>query len=241
MRRYRRLTGDSFIVQLSDGTQVSVPSWMLDSNDRLLLGLQGTMSEFELSLLRQRARQACEQKVERGHLMWEVPVGLVRTDEHRFELTPDRQVRQAVAGVFRKFRELGASRQTALWYGDHAILLPQARPGTSGREVDWVLPTESRVRRILKNPSYAGALGYGRTAAKTAIVDGRVKQAGRRCKPQEEWKVLILDNHPGYISWEEYQKNQESTWLPNRDGQDLASSQRGERALRPEVVELPWK
>lgn len=178
-------------------------------NDRLLLGLQGTMSEFELSLLRQRARQAFEQKVERGHVMWEVPVGFVRTEEDRAEMTPDRQVRQAVAGVFRKFRELGSARQTALWYRDHQVLLPQARVGTAGREVDWALPTESRIRQILKNPSYAGVLGYGRTVAKTTIVEGRVKQAGRRRKPQDEWKVLILNNHPGYISWEDYQKNQE--------------------------------
>jgi DNA invertase Pin-like site-specific DNA recombinase len=134
-------------------------------NDRLLLGLQGTMSEFELSLLRQRARQAFEQKVQRGHVLWEVPAGFVRTDEDRLEMTPDKQVRQAVAGVFPKFRELGSARQAALWYRDHQVLLPQVRPGSSGREVAWALPTESRIRQMLKNPSYAGVLGYGRTAA----------------------------------------------------------------------------
>lgn len=203
------------------------------TNDRLLLGLQGTMSEFELSLLRQRARQAFEQKVQRGHILWEVPVGFVRTDEDRLEMTPDKQVRQAVAGVFPKFRELGSARQAALWYRDHQIPLPQVRPGNSGREVDWALPTESRIRQMLKNPNYAGVLGYGRTAAKIVIADGRAKQAGRHRKPPEEWKVLILDNHPGYISWEEYRKNQQilEANLAMRDGQAGGAAKGGSALL----------
>ena len=80
-----------------------------DINDRLLLGLQGTMSEFELSLFRQRARQAFEQKVGRGHALWEVAAGFVRTEDDRMEKSPDRRVQEVVAGVFRKFRELGSA------------------------------------------------------------------------------------------------------------------------------------
>ncbi len=166
------------------------------------------MSEFELSLFRQRARQAFEQKVQRGHVLWEVPVGFVRTGDDRCEQTPDRQVQQALTGVFRKFRELGSARQTALWYHDAQMLLPQVRPGTAGAEVVWALPTESRVRQILKNPCYAGALVHGRTTVKTVIKDGRTLQRGRRRQPQEHWKVLLLDNHAGYISWEDFQLNQ---------------------------------
>ena len=132
-------------------------------NDRFVLGLQGTMSEFELSLFRQRARQAFEQKVQRGHVLWEVAVGFVRTEENRCEQTPDRQVQQAITGVFRRFRALGSARQTAIWYRDAQMLLPQAIPGTAGAKVSWALPTESRVRQILKNPCYAGALVHGRT------------------------------------------------------------------------------
>jgi DNA invertase Pin-like site-specific DNA recombinase len=177
-------------------------------NDRLVLGLQGTMSEFELSLFRQRARQAFEQKVLRGHVLWEVAVGFVRTEEDRCQQTPDRQVQQAITAVFRKFRELGSARQTAIWYCDTQMLLPQTRPGTAGGEVVWASATESRVRQILKNPCYAGALAHGRTTVKTVIADGRPRQTGRRRKPQEQWKVLLLDNHSGYISWEEFQENQ---------------------------------
>jgi DNA invertase Pin-like site-specific DNA recombinase len=177
-------------------------------NDRLVLGLQGTMSEFELSLFRQRARLAFEQKAQRGHAMWEVPVGFVRTEDDRCEQIPDRQVQQAVAGVFRKFHELGTARQTTLWYRDQNIPLPQVQPGTSGRGITWALASLSRVRQMLKNPCYAGALVYGRTATKTAIVEGRSHHTGRTRKSQEQWRLLLLDNHVGYISWDDYQRIQ---------------------------------
>src|SRR5207253_10014969 len=83
-------------------------------NDRLVLGLKGTMSEFELGLLRQRAREAFEQKVKRGFALWEVPVGFVRSEEGRIEKTPDRQVQQAIVSVFRKFQQLGSARQATI-------------------------------------------------------------------------------------------------------------------------------
>jgi excisionase family DNA binding protein len=178
-----------------------------DVNDRLVLGLQGTMSEFELALFRQRARQAFEQKVGRGHAMWEVPAGFVRTDDDRMEKTPDRRVQEAVAGVFRRFRELGGARQTMLWYRDENVLVPQVVAGPCGREVVWRLPTLSRIRQMLTNPTYAGVLAYGRTATKTVVEQGRARQAGRRRKPRDQWKVLILDNHAGYIDWEDFQSH----------------------------------
>ncbi|MGD2141679.1 MAG: recombinase family protein [Burkholderiales bacterium] len=177
-------------------------------NDRLLLGLKGTMSEFELGLLRQRAREAFEQKAQRGHALWELPVGFVRTEEHRIEKTPDREVQQAIEGVFRKFIELGSARQTTLWYWDEELLLPHVVPGTAGREVVWRRPTAHRVNQILKNPCYAGAFAYGRTAAQTVVRDGRARQSNRQRKPPSQWKILILDAHPGYIRWEDYQRNQ---------------------------------
>lgn len=177
-------------------------------NDRLLLGLKGTMSEFELGLLRQRAREAFEQKVQRGHALWELPVGFVRTEEHRIEKTPDREVQRAIEGVFSKFVELGSARQTTLWYWHEELLLPHVIPGTAGREVAWRRPTGHRVNQILKNPCYAGAFAYGRTAAQTVVREGRARQGSRRRKPQSQWKVLILDAHTGYISWEDYLRNQ---------------------------------
>lgn len=177
-------------------------------NDRLLLGLQGTMSEFELSLFRQRARLAFEQKIQRGHVLWEVPVGFVRSEDDRLEKIADRRVQEAIVGVFRKFRELGSARQTMLWYRDENVVLPRVVSATCGREVTWALPSEGRIRQLLINPTYAGVFSYGRTTAKTVVEQGRARQTGRQRKSREQWKVLILDNHAGYISWEEFQANQ---------------------------------
>jgi excisionase family DNA binding protein len=177
-------------------------------NDRLLLGLKGTMSEFELSLFRQRAREAFEMKVAAGHAMWEVPVGFTRDELDRVEKIADRQVQSAIEGVFKKFRELRSARQTALWYRDQKIPLPEVVRGTRSREFNWRLPTETRIRQIIKNPCYAGALAYGRTEAKITVDDGRARKSStRNFKPQEKWKVLLRENHDGYISWQAYEEN----------------------------------
>jgi DNA invertase Pin-like site-specific DNA recombinase len=177
-------------------------------NDRLLLGLKGTMSEFELSLMRQRAREAFEMKVAAGHAMWEMPVGFVRDEDDRIEKIADRQVQAAIESVFTKFRELGSARQTVLWFRDNKIPLPEVVGGTRGREVIWRLPSQSRIQRILKNPCYAGALAYGKTEAKITMDDGRARKSSTRSrKPQEKWKVLLLDNHDGYTTWPEFQEN----------------------------------
>lgn len=178
-------------------------------NDRLVLGMKGSMAEYELGLMRQRARQAFEDKIRRGHWMWEVPVGYVRTDDDRVEKSPDLQVQQAITGVFHKFRELGSARQATLWYRDEQLPLPEVQPATAGHEIVWRLPTGHRINQILINPCYAGALAYGRTEAKTVIEDGRARQTTRRKKPRDQWRILRLDNHPGYLSWDEFLSNQQ--------------------------------
>jgi excisionase family DNA binding protein len=203
-------------------------------NDRLLLGLKGSMAEFELGLLRQRARQAFEGKVRRGHALWEMPVGLVRNEEDRVEKIADRQVQEAIGGVFRKFRELGSARQTLLWYRDEQIPLPEVGPGTRGHAIVWRLPTAHRIYQILRNPCYAGALAYGRTAAKTVVQDGRArKSTSRRRQPQEQWKVLLLDNHAGYITWDEYLENQQvlESNQARRGGTTRGAAKRGPALL----------
>jgi DNA invertase Pin-like site-specific DNA recombinase len=127
-------------------------------NDRLVLGMKGSMAEYELGLLRQRAREAFEQKIRRGHGMWEVPVGFVRTEDHRLEKSADRQVQQALDGMVKKFRELGSARQTMLWYRDAQLPWPEVHPGTAGHDILWQLPRGHRIHQILTNPCYAGAL-----------------------------------------------------------------------------------
>ena len=178
-------------------------------NDRLVLGLKGTMSEFELNLMRQRAREAFEQKVRRGFALWELPVGFIRTEENRIEKTPDRQVQQAITAIFEKFLQFGSARQATIWFREERIPLPHVKPGTAGQEMVWSLPSGGRLRQVLRNPCYAGVFAYGKTASRTVIEDGRARQVSRSKKPQSEWKVLLPDHHPGYISWEEYVKIQQ--------------------------------
>jgi DNA invertase Pin-like site-specific DNA recombinase len=121
-------------------------------NDRLLLGLKGTMSEFEISLLRQRAMEARRQKVGRGLVLTQVPVGYVRTEDEGIEKTPDRQIQEAIAGIFRKFRELGSVRQVLLWYRDEKLLIPALSRESGYRKMVWIEPIYPRIFGILKNP-----------------------------------------------------------------------------------------
>jgi DNA invertase Pin-like site-specific DNA recombinase len=176
-------------------------------NDRLLLGLKGTMSEFELSLFRQRAREALEQKIRRGHALWELPVGFVRADDNQVQKSPDRQVQHAIDIVFTKFRELGSARQTMLYFRDEQILLPEVVRGTNGTEIVWRLPCQSRIYQILRNPCYAGALVYGRTGNRPIAIDKRPRGVLRGRQPMEKWKVLLRDHHEGYVTWEQYLHN----------------------------------
>ena len=177
-------------------------------NDRLLLGLKGSMAEFELGLLRQRAQEALRQMIARGETLWEVAVGYVRTNENHVEMIPDRQVQEAIRGVFAKFREFGTARQVLLWYRQEKIPLPCLKKGDSENAVVWRLPVYSQILKFLQNPTYAGAFVHGRTKSKTKMRDGRARKTRGHRVPMEEWDVLIRDHHPGYITWEEYLRNQ---------------------------------
>lgn len=177
-------------------------------NDRLLLGLKGNFAEFELGLLRQRAQAARRQKIQKGAVLWNVPVGFVRTEEDTVELIPDRQVQEALRGVFAKFRELGSARQVLLWYREEQLALPETTPGTAGRDIVWRLPCNGRIRQILKNPCYAGAFAFGQRGSKTVVHEGRARTSHGHKKPLAQWDILILEHHPGYINWEEFLHNQ---------------------------------
>jgi DNA invertase Pin-like site-specific DNA recombinase len=177
-------------------------------NDRLLLGLKGSMAEFELGLLRQRAQEALRQMIARGEVLWEVAVGYVRTADNDIEMIADCQVQQAISGVFAKFRELGTARQVLLWYRQEKIPLPYIEKGDSGDEIAWRLPIYNQILKLLQNPIYAGAFVHGRTKTKTVMRDGRARKTHGHRVPMDEWDVLIRDHHPGYISWEDYLQNQ---------------------------------
>lgn len=177
-------------------------------NDRLLLGLKGTMSEFELGLLRQRAREAMRQMVERGEVLTGVPVGYERTADNRCEMTPDRQVQEAIRSVFAKFEELGSARQVCLWCREEGMLLPNRQNGRNA-EVFWRPAVYRRILSMLKNPIYAGTFAYGRTRTKTTLVEGRARKQTGFAVPQAEWQVVLHDHHPGYICWPQFLRNQE--------------------------------
>ena len=162
------------------------------------------MSEFELSLFRQRAREAFVQKVRRGCVMWEVPIGFIRTADERVEKSADRQIQAAIESVFHKFRELGSARQTMLYFRDEQIRLPEVVRGTAGQEVVWRLPTDSRIRQILRNPQYAGAFAYGRTGTTTVHTGGQTGLTRRHKRHADEWTVCLRNHHEGYITWDEY-------------------------------------
>ncbi len=178
-------------------------------NDRLLLGLKGTMSEFEISLLRQRAMEAHRQKVRRGLVMTQVPVGYVRTEDEGMEKTPDRLIQEAIAGIFRKFRELGSVRQVLLWYRNEKLLVPALSREPGNRKVVWSEPIYPRIFGVLKNPAYAGVFVWGRKHTRTSIVDGRARKTKGHARSPDQWEVTIPDHHEGYITWDEFMSNQE--------------------------------
>lgn len=176
-------------------------------NDRLLLGLKGTMSEFELSLLRQRSAEAVRQKAQRGELQFCLPIGYIWTPAGKMEMDPDLRVQQALQMVFSEMTELGSVRQTLLWFRREAICLPAKVVDQPG-QVEWKLPIYSSVLRILTNPIYAGAYAFGRTTGQVKVIGGRARKTVGHRKPRQEWTVLIRDHHSGYISWEQFERNQ---------------------------------
>ena len=177
-------------------------------NDRLILGMKGSMAEFELGLMRQRAQEALRQMIARGEVLWNAPIGYVRTEDNRIEMTPDAQIQQAIRGVFAKFRELGSARQVFLWHHQEQIPLPNVVRRNKRLEVTWRIPVYKRVHAILKNPCYAGAFFHGRTETRSVVRDGRARKTRGHRRSMEQWDVLIRDHHPGYISWKEFLTNQ---------------------------------
>lgn len=177
-------------------------------NDRLLLGMKGTMSEMELSILRQRSHEALRQKARRGELFMTVAIGYVRSGRDRVEKDPDRRIRDAIDLVFAKFDEMRSVRQVHLWLRQEQISLPAAVHGPDGPGIRWKLPVYNTVLHILQNPIYAGAYVFGRTGSRTVIEDGRKRVIQGLRKPREDWDVLIPDHHDGYISWDTYERNQ---------------------------------
>jgi len=177
-------------------------------NDRLLLGMKGTMSELELSLFRQRSHEALKQKARRGALFLRLAAGYVKAGRDRIEKDPDQRVQDALKLVFSKFAEFQSARQVHVWLRDEGIVLPVKSRNTEERGIIWRLPAYNTVHNILTNPIHAGAYAFGRTTSKVSVEEGRKRVRRGVRRPVAEWDVLLKDQHEGYITWEQFERNQ---------------------------------
>jgi DNA invertase Pin-like site-specific DNA recombinase len=177
-------------------------------NDRLLLGLKGTMSEAELHVLRARLEGGIRNKAARGELRKALPVGYVWGDEEgEILIDPDEAIRGAIRTIFDRFAELGSVRQVWLWMRREAVQFPMRR--FAHGEIQWAVPTYHQIHSVLESPVYAGAYAFGKTRRERYVDEhGQTRQRMRRL-PQTEWEVLIWEHHPGFIDKPTFEQNRE--------------------------------
>jgi len=175
-------------------------------NDRLLLGLKGTMSEAELHVLRARLNGGIRNKAARGELRRGLPVGFVWGEEDgEVRFHPDEAVCNAIRTVFARFKDLGSVRRVWLWFCNEGLSFPlQVRYGGIIR---WVDPSYIAIYHVLTNPVYAGVYAYGKSRHYVTLDDSGARKKRVRKLPQEQWAVFILDHHEGFIDWSTYEAN----------------------------------
>jgi DNA invertase Pin-like site-specific DNA recombinase len=176
-------------------------------NDRLVLGLKGTMSEAELHVLRARLNGGIRNKAERGELRRGLPVGLVFGEvDGEVLLDPDEAVRGAIQTIFDRFAEMGSARRVWLHFRSEGLLFPSRQNARA--DVRWVAPAYTKIHEVLTNPVYAGAYVYGKTRFERFVDEnGNVRKRIRK-RPQSEWPVFIRDHHTGFIDWATFEANQ---------------------------------
>lgn len=186
-----------------------------DYNDRLVLGLKGTMSEAELHLLRSRLNAGLRNKAARGELRQGLPVGYEYDEDNRVVFNRDEAVREAIAEVFRRFEQLGSARQVVVSMRDDGLLLPRRRGGS--RRVRWAPASYPAVHDFLTNPAYSGTFVFGRTKQVRRVrPDGTVASSVVDVSI-EDWPICLPEHHPGYVSWTVYRGNLQTlkaNWRP---------------------------
>jgi DNA invertase Pin-like site-specific DNA recombinase len=197
-----------------------------NSNDRLLLGLKGSLNEYELDLLRLRSQEARKQKALRGELLVSVPIGYIKSNGC-IEKTPDLRIQKAIDLVFEKFLELGSVRQTTHWFVNNDVKMPSS---WLTEKVDWKLPGYSIIMKVLKNPVYAGIYCYGKTQLQKVFEDGRLRKRSKRL-PMKDWQIVIEDHHEGYISKEKYFRIQAMITENSQKGPSKGAAKRGTALL----------
>jgi DNA invertase Pin-like site-specific DNA recombinase len=184
-----------------DGTYSPV-----DFNDRLLLGLKGTMSEAELHLLRARLRGGILNQARRGELKMQLPIGLVYDLTDKVRLDPDQQVQDTLRTFFAAFDRTGSGTGTVKYFRQHQLLFPRrVRTGPHKGQVVWGPLLHSRALQVLHSPRYAGAFAFGRLHG---VKDGQGHVTYHKT-PREQWPVLLREVHPGYITFQQYEANLE--------------------------------
>jgi DNA invertase Pin-like site-specific DNA recombinase len=174
-------------------------------NDRMLLGLKGTLSEAELHFMRARMRGGLLNKAKRGDLVLPLPIGLVYDGEDRVVLDPDQQVQGTIRLFFETFRRTGAASAVVKTFEKDGIPFPRRATGRGVRsDLLWGKLELCQALHILRNPRYAGAFFYGRTRSRKKLEGGFSVIP----LPRDQWHTLLVGAHPGYISWEEYERNQ---------------------------------
>jgi DNA invertase Pin-like site-specific DNA recombinase len=186
-------------------------------NDRLLLGLKGTMSEAELHVLRGRLNGGIRNKAARGELRRGLPVGFVWGEaDGEVCFHPDEAVVTAIRTVFERFAETGSARRVWLWFRSEGLKLPLQMYARA--DVRWVEASYTAIHHVLTNPVYAGAYVYGKTRQETILDASGARKKRIRHLPRSEWQVLIPDHHPGFIDWQTYEANQERIAKNTRPG-----------------------
>lgn len=177
-------------------------------NDRLWLGMQGSFSEYESKQMQIRSGEAIMNLASKGEFVKMLPAGLVVTEDKKIEQDADERIRQAIYGVFQRFRELGSIRQVSIWYQQNQQELPVREGQKKGFPIVWRIPVNSTIHGILTNEFYAGIYKYPKTKTITRVVDGKIKKTKGHRTTAEDKVFIIEDLFVSYLSKEEYYRNQ---------------------------------
>jgi DNA invertase Pin-like site-specific DNA recombinase len=176
-------------------------------NDRLLLGLKGTISEAEVHVLKGRMLEGLYHKAQKGELRFRLPVGYQHDEDGKIIKSQDEQVTHMIDLMFKKFFEIGSATGVAKYFAENNLLFP--RQASFEKKVRWIRPYQKAIRDTLGNPLYAGAYVFGRTKLVKELDENGNQRTRQKALPMEEWRVNIQANHPAYVSWGEYLKIQE--------------------------------
>lgn len=214
------------------GTLIGDEEQLYDINlldDQLVLGIKGTLSVVELKVLQSRMRQGLLAKARRGELFGRLAVGYVLGPDAQVVKDPDERVRESIALVFHKFRELWSVRQTFVWFHEQGVDLPVHVIDGSGRvHLGWKAPSRPFLQHLLQNPFYAGAYVYGVQRRQTVLEDGRLVRKTRRVLSPEQCQVFIREHHEAYIDWESFEHHQGMI----RRNSNRSRSHEGQTAVR---------